>query len=269
MSPFRRSLTPASVAALALLPLAAGAALPVATASAAAPGAATARTQAPMHRVGGAHGSTPFFISHGGGVKHTTTSTNWSGYAASGSTYTSVSTTFTQPSVNCSAGDGYSSFWVGLDGYSSSSVEQTGTEADCSGGVASYSAWYEMYPAYPVTYSNTVRPGDKITETVSYASGKYTLTLKDSTRGWTKTTTKSQSGLARSSAEVIVEAPYSNGVLPLADFGKAGFSGSTVNGSTLSSSNPVGINMVSSSGTTEDTVSSLSGGSFSVTWKSL
>jgi hypothetical protein len=260
MSSFRRSLRTAPLAALALLPLATGAALPVASPVAA------ALTQAPMQQ---AHGSTPFFISHGGGVRHTTSSTNWSGYAASGSTYTSVSTTFTQPSVNCSAGDGYSSFWVGLDGYSSSSVEQTGTEADCSGGVASYYAWYEMYPAYPVNYSNTVRPGDKITETVKYASGTYTLTLADSTRGWTKTTTKSESGLARSSAEVIVEAPYSNGVLPLADFGKASFSGSTVNGSTLSSSNPVGINMVSSSGTTEDTVSSLSGGSFSVTWKSL
>ncbi|MBC3841519.1 hypothetical protein GXW82_18240 [Streptacidiphilus sp. 4-A2] len=144
-------------------------------------------------------------------ARSTVTSDNWSGYAATGSTYTSVSTTFTQPAVNCSSGDGYSSFWVGLDGYSSSSVEQTGTEADCSGGVASYSAWYEMYPAYPVTYGNNVEPGDVITETVSYSSNTYTLTLKDSTEGWTKTTTKRESGLSRSSAEVVAEAPYSGG----------------------------------------------------------
>src|SRR5579884_3947197 len=218
MSPYRRSLQLSALTALALAPLAVGAAIPVA-ATASAPKAAAVRSQAPMHRVSGARaGSTPFFISHGGGIAHTTTtSTNWAGYAATGSTYTSVSTTFTQPSVNCSAGDGYSSFWVGLDGYSSGSVEQTGTEADCSGGSAVYSAWYEMYPAYPVNYSNTVRPGDRITETVSYASGTYTLTLADSTEGWTKTTRKSESGLARSSAEVIAEAPSSStGVLPLA-----------------------------------------------------
>src|SRR5579883_915331 len=213
--------------------------------------------------------TTPFFISHGG-VHATTTSTNWSGYAATGSTYTSVSTSFTQPSVDCSKGNGYSSFWVGLDGYSSNTVEQTGTEADCSGGAASYYAWYEMYPKFPVTYSNTVRPGDSITESVSFSgSSSFTLTLSDSTQGWSRTVTKKLTNAKRSSAEVIAEAPYSGGVLPLADFGKVSFSGSTVNGSTLSNFNPVGIDMVSSSGTPEATVSSLSGGSFSITWNSL
>ena len=46
---------------------------------------------------------TPNFISHGFHISNTTvTSTNWAGYAATGSTYTSVSTTYTQPSVSCS-----------------------------------------------------------------------------------------------------------------------------------------------------------------------
>ncbi|MCQ4083536.1 G1 family endopeptidase [Streptomyces sp. RB6PN25] len=256
MSPFRRSLFLAALSTvLGALPLT----------SATLPAPAVTMAQAPMHHI---PGSTPFFISHG--LKNTTTtSDNWSGYAATGSTYNQVSTTFTQPSVNCSKGDGYSSFWVGLDGYSSNSVEQTGTEADCSGGVAQYSAWYEMYPANPVTYSNRVRPGDVIIETVSYASSTYTLTLKNTTEGWTKTTTKRQSGLSRSSAEVIAEAPWSGSVLPLDDFGTVHFSNSTVNGSSLSSTNPVGINMVSDSGTPEATISSLSGGSFSITWNSL
>jgi hypothetical protein len=222
----------------------------------------------PMHH--GAGVSTPFFVAHGGGVRNaTTTSDNWSGYAANGGTYTSVTTTFTQPKVTCSSGDQYSSFWVGLDGYSSDSVEQTGTEADCVGRTAEYSAWYELYPAYPVTYSNTVKPGDVITESVTFSGTKtYTMTTTDSTEGWTKSTKKSSSGDARSSAEVIAEAPYSNGVLPLSDFGTVNFSGSTVDGSTLSSSSPTGINMVSDSGTPEATISSLSGGSFSITWNS-
>jgi cytolysin (calcineurin-like family phosphatase) len=222
-----------------------------------------------MHAVGGHGSATPFFISHGGGLSHAnSTSTNWAGYAATGSTYTNVSTTFTQPKVTCKSGDQYSSFWVGLDGYSSDSVEQTGTEADCAGKTAEYSAWIEMYPADPVTYSNTVKPGDVITETVSEASNKYTLTLVDSTEGWTKTTTKTESGLARSSAEVIAEAPYSGEVLPLANFGTVTFSNNTVDGSSLSSLDPTGINMATSSGTAEATTSAFSGNSFSITWNS-
>ena len=241
-------------------------------APAAAASAAAAPLSAPM-QVHAAGASVPYFATHGGGVRNATvTSTNWSGYAATGGSgaFTSVSTTFVQPSVNCSKGDGYSSFWVGLDGYSSSSVEQTGTEADCSGGVASYYSWYELYPAYPVNYSNTVRPGDTIVETVTYlGSNRYSMYLDDKTQGWSHTTTKTSSGHARSSAEVIAEAPYSGGVLPLADFGKVNFTSSTVNGGTLASKSPTGIDMTSSSGAAEATIGSLSGGSFSITWNSL
>jgi len=241
--------------------------LPALVPAAAATAAAAPVSFAPIQHTG----TNPFFISHGGGRNATTTSTNWSGYAATGANgaFTSVTTTFTQPAVTCTSGNQYSSFWVGLDGYNSNSVEQTGTEADCSGSTASYSAWYEMYPKFPVTYSNPVKPGDVITESVTFSGSKsYTMTITDSTEGWTKTTTASSSKGVRSSAEVIAEAPYSGGVLPLADFGKVSFSGSTVNGATLSSSNPIAINMVSSSGAAEATTGSLSGGGFSITWNS-
>jgi hypothetical protein len=67
-------------------------------------------------------------------LKNTTTqSSNWSGYATDSGTYTSVSSSWVVPSVSCNNGTTYSSFWVGLDGYNSNSVEQTGTESDCSG----------------------------------------------------------------------------------------------------------------------------------------
>ncbi|HTJ69896.1 MAG TPA: G1 family glutamic endopeptidase [Actinospica sp.] len=258
---FQRSPLRIGIAACALT-------LPALAPAAAATAAASPVAFAPIQHTAGA---APFFISHGGGRNTTTTSTNWSGYAATGANgaFTSVTTTFTQPAVTCTSGNQYSSFWVGLDGYSSNSVEQTGTEADCSGSSASYSAWYEMYPKFPVTYSNPVKPGDVITESVTFSGTKsYTLTLTDTTEGWTKTTTASSSKGARSSAEVIAEAPYSGGVLPLADFGKVSFSNSTVNGATLSSFNPVAIDMVSSSGAAEATTGSLSGGNFSITWNS-
>ncbi|MGH3417219.1 MAG: G1 family glutamic endopeptidase, partial [Actinocrinis sp.] len=261
MSVFHRAIRTVGTVALAAAPLA----LPVATpAIAAAP-----LLHAPVQHVG----AVPFFVSHGftsHGRNATTTSGNWGGYAAHGSTYTSVSASWVQTAVNCSKGSGYSSFWVGLDGYDSNSVEQTGTEADCSGGRAVYSSWYEMYPAYPVNYGNAVRPGDHFTATVTYqGSNRYRLVLTDSTAGWTRTTSKTQSGLSRASAEVIAEAPSSNsGVLPLSDFGTVNFTGSTVNGASLGSTAWDSIDIVDSRGTTEATTSSLSGGtSFSVTWK--
>ena len=85
-------------------------------------------------------------------------STNWSGYAATGS-FTSVSAHWTEPTGHCTSATRYSSFWVGLDGFNSTTVEQTGSEVDCSGGSPVYYSWYEMYPAFPVNFSNTVRPG--------------------------------------------------------------------------------------------------------------
>ena len=55
-----------------------------------------------------------------------------------------------------------------------------------------------MYPAYPVNFSNTVRPGDHFTGSVTYNGGSsYTLVLKDTTKGWSHTVTKSLSGAAQ------------------------------------------------------------------------
>ena len=204
---------------------------------------------------------------------HTTAeSTNWSGYAATGSNgaFTSVSASWTQPSATCSSrGDLYASFWVGLDGYSSDSVEQTGSDSDCVGRSASYYGWYEMYPANPVNFSNPVSPGDSMSASVTFSGTRtYTLVLKDNSKGWTQTITKNQSGLDRSSAEVITEAPSSeSGVLPLADFGTINYSTSSANGSSLGTQNPVQIIMVNNSGQDKDSTSSISsGGAFSNTW---
>ena len=209
---------------------------------------------------------------HPGARNATTTSTNWSGYAATSGngSFTSVSSSWVEPRGTCRSGNQYSSFWVGLDGYSSSSVEQTGSEVDCSGRTPRYYSWYEMYPAYPVDFSSTVRPGDHFTGSVTYTGGsKFTLELSDTTEGWSHTVTRRLSGAARSSAEVIVEAPGIAGeYAPLADFGQVGFSGSMANRSTLSNFDPVGVNMVSVHGVAEDSVSPLHGGSFTATWLS-
>jgi hypothetical protein len=199
-------------------------------------------------------------------------STNWSGYAVSGAgPYNSVSASWTQPAVDCSqTPTGYSSFWVGLDGDTTNTVEQTGTEADCSSGKPVYYGWYEMYPKFPVNYSNPVSPGDAMSASVTYlGSGQFRLTLSDATQGWSKTTQQRLNHPKLGSAEVIAEAPSSSGgVLPLADFGSVNFSAATANGASmakLSGLDP--ITMASSSGTIKAKPSSMSiSGSFSDTW---
>jgi hypothetical protein len=201
-----------------------------------------------------------------------TESTNWSGYAATGSNgaFTSVSSKWTEPTATCTtSGDKYAAFWVGLDGYNSDSVEQTGTDSDCVGKTPSYYGWYEMFPADPVYFTNVVEPGDLMKASVTFSGTEtYTLVLRDLTRGWTKTITKNQAGLDRSSAEVITEAPSSDtGVLPLADFGTVDYTNAKANGTSLASHSPTEIIMADNSGNQEDSTSAItSGGAFHNTW---
>jgi Peptidase A4 family len=207
-------------------------------------------------------------------------STNWSGYAVTGSngSFTSVSASWTQPTATCTSSGGrrgssdqYAAFWVGLDGYSSDSVEQTGSDSDCDGKTPDYYGWYEMYPADPVYYTNTVKPGDSMSASVTFSgTDTYTLVLKDATQGWTQTQKISESGFDRSSAEVITEAPCctsSGGILPLSDFGTINYTASTDNGSSMGTQSPTSIVMVDNSGLDKDSTSSMSSsGAFSNTW---
>ncbi len=264
----------ASVGALALLGgsvLAAGAA----TGASAATGHGVTGHGVTGHGVTGhwatGHRADRFVVRPGGLIQHLTgpagtrhaTSANWSGYALHGGTYRSVSASWTEPKGHCTAGDGhdYSSFWVGLDGYGSSTVEQTGTDTDCQGGTAKHYAWYEMYPAGSRRIGHTVKAGDKMSASTVWNGGsRFTLKLTDHTRHWTATEHRTLGSARRSSAEVIIEAPSSaSGELPLANFGTVHFTGSKVNGSKIGSHHPTKITMVVN-GKHLDRVSSLSSG---------
>jgi peptidase A4-like protein len=249
---------------LAMLALTVGTALAASSASAATTSAGRFSPGGPVHLVGA--------DTHARGTGNQAESTNWSGYAATTGTYTSVSASWTQPAGTCSRGDQYAAFWVGLDGYSSSTVEQTGSEVDCIGPTAEYYAWYEMYPSASVSYSNKVEAGDHFNASVTYeGNNEFSLFIADTTQGWSHTTTASLAGAARSSAEVIVEAPCctaSGGILPLTNFGTMSFTGSLANGSAIGNAGGLTeIIMVDSAGRDKDTISSLSSGeNFSATW---
>ena len=207
------------------------------------------------------------------------TSTNWSGYAVTGAdgSVTDVKGSWIVPTVICHAGapDSYSSLWVGIDGFTSSTVEQIGIDADCVSGTAEYFAWFEFYPHWPYTINTVeVQPGDTISAEVSYgAKGQFTVTLTNVYRNQSFSISTKMQQAKLSSAEWIVEAPWSSGVLPLANFGIAEFGQrytrqtgtcyATVSGKTgaIGSFNPanvIQIDMVTSSGVMKAQTSALS-----------
>jgi hypothetical protein len=204
-------------------------------------------------------------------------STNWSGYADTGSGFSKATGSWTEPSVSCSGrSTSYAAFWVGIDGYSSSSVEQDGTIIECDRGHAYQYSWWEMYPTNDIqVVGSSVAAGDSISASVVRSGTTYTLAVTDSTHPANSfSTNQSCSDCANSSAEWIAEAPSgSSGILPLADFGTWTESGATVTeGSTsgvISSFTDDEITMVDSSGLVKAQPSALngSGNGFTVTWE--
>lgn len=218
--------------------------------------------------------------SHSTGIKGLSqvSSTNWSGYADTGSSFSKVTASWTEPTgTGCSSTESLAAFWVGIDGYSSSSVEQDGTIIECYERTLYYYDWWEIYPENDVQVINTVSPGDSITASVVRSGTSYTLKVTDSTHSADSfSTTQTYSSAADSSAEWIAEAPCcSSGstVYPLTDFGTWTDSSSTVTeGSTsgvISSFTDDEITMVNSSGAVKAQPSALnsSGNGFSVAWK--
>ena len=206
-------------------------------------------------------------------------STNWSGYAddnTNGNTYSKVTGKWTEPAVSCTSTTSLAVFWVGIDGFSSNTVEQDGTLAECSGGSASYFTWWEMFPTNSIqVVGSSVAPGDKIVSKVIRSSSTYTLTVTDSTHPANSFSTKQTcSNCANSSAEWIAEAPSgSGGIFPLANFGKWRLHGATVtSGGTagvISTFPDDKITMVNSSGQVKAQPGALNstGNAFTVTWK--
>jgi hypothetical protein len=114
----------------------------------------------------------------------------WSGYvdvAHANVKLRYVASNFTVPAVRCTSATSKASFWVGLDGYGTNTVEQVGISTDCYLNIAGvpipfYQSWWEMFPG-GTQYVNNVRPGDQITASVyyNYGTGVYSLAVNDKT----------------------------------------------------------------------------------------
>jgi hypothetical protein len=134
------------------------------------------------------------------------------------------------PTAACSSEPSSVAAWIGLGGYreSSQSLEQVGTDVDCgASGHASYSAWYELVPAYSKTISMRVHPGDRMAATLTVRGGRVSIALQNVTTGTHFARTTGMSAPDVTSAEWIVEAPEacasSCHELPLASFGTVRF----------------------------------------------
>ncbi len=238
-------------------------------------------------------------------------SQNWAGYVVGGSDsstqFSNVSGSWVQPTSKCSSGQDDAAFWVGIggdDGQSSSSfgqsglgdgsstsLEQIGTEGNCTGNGTQYYAWYELVPAAPVQLNLAIHPGDHITASVTVNGGNTSFSLTDKTTEQSFSKTVSSPNPDTSSAEWVAEAPSQcDGSgnctpLPLSDFGTVDFSNATAtaNGHTgpisdpnwtaqpiaLGSGGSYDIGYGSSQNTAGASPSSLSsdGSSFSVAWQ--
>jgi hypothetical protein len=217
-------------------------------------------------------------------VRATSQTINWAGYAAfqGGTTFSRVRGRWVQPTATCNSDKmQYASFWIGIDGYNSNSVEQIGTDSDCVGrNSPRYYAWFEMFPALPRKLNLAIHPGNQIAARISSDNGRFRLTITNVSTGKSFATTQKLTSAARSSAEWIAEAPSACGahsckVLPLANFGTVKFTGSytTGDGHSGTISDPAWhndrITMVTTSGGTAKAVPSklnTNGSSFSVNW---
>jgi hypothetical protein len=215
------------------------------------------------------------------------TSTNWCGYVAAtnlaspaANSVSAVYGSWIVPSIVASSNSSYVAYWIGIDGYTSPSVEQIGTSHNYINGAPQHYAWFEMYPNASFSINNfPVTPGDVISTSIQYTgNGVFEMRIKNDTKNvatLVPTSYTTSTTAKRSSAEWIIEAPYLNSILPLADFIMAYVWGcsATINNVTgvigKSEWQNTSLIMVTSSGATKAQASTLlqDQGSFFVTWK--
>jgi hypothetical protein len=112
--------------------------------------------------------------------------TIWAGYAVTGLDFTQVQGSWIVNAVDCTrTPNSDSSEWVGIDGWSSNTVEQIGTDADCNGKSPFYYVWYEFYPLNTVVISDvSIAAGDKFSASVVYeGNNEYLVSITNDTTG--------------------------------------------------------------------------------------
>jgi hypothetical protein len=142
--------------------------------------------------------------------------TNWAGYIVASdiqnpqASVTSVSASWTVPTVKISSQDTFSAVWIGIGGYFDDTLIQTGTEQDSIQGQSEYSAWLELLPQNALTIDSiTISPGDQITASIQLVDAntdQWSIYMKDLTKNQ-EYTARFFYASSQLSAEWIVERP--------------------------------------------------------------
>ena len=181
-------------------------------------------------------GVSPVVTQPGTPATVTSSSSNWSGYAADGGTFTSVTATWTVPTVSANS-SGADATWVGIGGLSSRDLIQAGTQAMVDSSGVTYTSWIEMLPQSSRDVPLSISAGDSVTVWITQQSGNdWLIAMKNNTTGGTYNVTV-QYASSNSSAEWVQEAPsVGRGLVSLDQFGTVQFSGASAvrNGKTMS-----------------------------------
>jgi Peptidase A4 family len=203
-------------------------------------------------------------------------SANWSGYAATGGSYTAVNGTWTVPQFAPSSPAGADATWVGIGGVSSRDLIQAGTQQTVSGsGSTQYQAWVETLPQASHPVPLTVNPGDSISIAITQspqAQDQWLVNFTNNTTGQTYQVTEHYTS-SMSSAEWIEEAPSAarGRQIPLDNFGSIDFSqGTTVkDGKSVSiadsGARPITMVARGTNQTAKPSILGADGGSFTIT----
>src|SRR6266576_2393998 len=172
-------------------------------------------------------GTAPSVTQPGTPASVTSSSSNWSGYAATGGTFTSVTATWTVPTVSATS-SGADATWVGIGGLSSRDLLQAGTQAMVDGSGVTYTSWIEMLPQSSRDVPLSISAGDSVTVSITQQSGNdWLIAMKNNTTGGTYNVTVQYSS-SNSSAEWVQEAPsVGRGLVSLDQFGAVQFTGAS------------------------------------------
>jgi hypothetical protein len=180
-------------------------------------------------------------------------STNWSGYNATGGTFTEVEGTWVVPQVGADV-NGADATWVGIGGVTSHDLIQAGTQAVVQNGQVVYSAWWETLPQSAQDIPLDVHAGDTVSVSIAQQkNGTWLILIVDQTSGGMFRKNLSYKSTL-SSAEWVEEAPATGRryLLPLDNFGAVQFTNATAvedgQQRTLAQTNAQAVTMYNSRG---------------------
>ena len=186
--------------------------------------------------------------------QYNTTSANWSGEVDVGTTFTAVVGKWIVPAVVSSTSPERAPVWIGIGGTTGAGVHliQTGTTSYTANDITTYSAWYELLPAGPITIRKPVSPGDAMYAEIGQTStDRWYVGIEDITDGWTVSGTVTYTAGPANSAEWIVEGAdptqQTHG-LSLADFGTVRFHDLRIAGADLTVASLTSYEMINTAG---------------------